>query len=104
MFGVTKTQRKIRSTRSGRRIFACETKFMSGVHRCINDENPRREPEGNRDSHQDQRIDYKFQWMIALTRRNVEVRVQVVYAMDPPQPWSFVFQYVNEVTGEAVHS
>ena len=39
-----------------------------------------------------------------LARRHIEVRVQVVYAMDPPQPWSFVFYEVYEVTGEAVHS
>ena len=103
MFGVTKTQRTIRSSRSGRRIFACEKKLWL-VHRYIDDQNPRRQPEDNRDSHQDQHICHQFQWVMTLTRRHVEVRVQVVYAMDPPQPWSFVFQYVNEVTGEAVHS
>ena len=39
MFGVTKTQRTIRSSRSGRRIFACEKKLYSCVHRFIDDQN-----------------------------------------------------------------
>jgi len=42
--------------------------------------------------------------MMPLAGRHIEVRVQVVYAMDPPQPWRFVFCEVNEIAGEAIDS
>ena len=39
-----------------------------------------------------------------LAGRRIKMRVQVVYAVEPPQPCSFVFHYVKEINGEAIHN